>query len=250
MFGLSRGFALSLIVVLLVGFVGHVSVSGALANPSDSTVMRVYPENLSANVGDNFTIQVELLNVADLFGLDVQLSWDPSIIHCVDHHKMIPVEEHPGGVLHAPTIPVKDDVDETAQMLGSAVGTRYWLAEASMVPAAWFYGYGTIFTITFKALRHGNPLLIIASLVLADPYGSPPLVSVKNENITIMANGPGDANDDGVVDILDLVQAAACYYAVEGQPNWNQFADLAPPWKLIDILDLVTISSNYGKKYY
>lgn len=80
--------------------------------------------------------------------------------------------------------------------------------------------------------------------------GCPPLVTVENGNVGIKSVGDGDVNDDGIVDVLDLAQAAGCYCAVEGQPGWNQFADLAPPWKLVEILDLVTISSHYGKRYY
>lgn len=57
----------------------------------------------------------------------------------------------------------------------------------------------------------------------------------------------GDVNWDGVVDIYDLVVAAACYGSRLNDLNWNPFVDVAPRWGIIDIYDVVTIASNYGK---
>jgi len=56
----------------------------------------------------------------------------------------------------------------------------------------------------------------------------------------------GDVNGDGQIDVLDIVAITSIYGAHEGDPNWNPEADLAPPWGVIDILDLVTCSSRYG----
>jgi hypothetical protein len=59
----------------------------------------------------------------------------------------------------------------------------------------------------------------------------------------------GDANCDGKTNILDIVQAAASYGSKEGDPNWNPNANFASPYNRIDILDIVTIASHYGKTY-
>jgi nitrous oxidase accessory protein len=57
----------------------------------------------------------------------------------------------------------------------------------------------------------------------------------------------GDLNFDGVVNIYDIVLAAAAYNSRPGDPNWNPYADLAPPYGIINIYDLVTAVSHYGK---
>ena len=57
----------------------------------------------------------------------------------------------------------------------------------------------------------------------------------------------GDLNGDGVIDILDIVLAASCYGSTPGDPNWNPEADLARPWNVIEICDVVTIASRYGR---
>jgi len=60
---------------------------------------------------------------------------------------------------------------------------------------------------------------------------------------------PGDVNRDGKVDIYDVVLACASYGSKKGDPNWNLYADVAPPWGIINIYDIVTITRNYGKTY-
>ncbi len=56
----------------------------------------------------------------------------------------------------------------------------------------------------------------------------------------------GDVNDDDKVDILDIVLAIQAYASRLGDPNWNPYADLAPKWHIIDILDVVTLTYRYG----
>lgn len=59
----------------------------------------------------------------------------------------------------------------------------------------------------------------------------------------------GDVNCDGRVDIYDVVQACVSYGSKEGEPKWNPNANFAPPWNHINIYDIVTIASHYGKTH-
>jgi parallel beta-helix repeat protein len=59
----------------------------------------------------------------------------------------------------------------------------------------------------------------------------------------------GDMNYDRVVNILDIVAISSIYHCQEGEPNWNPEADLAPPYGIINMLDLVTCAYHYGEKY-
>jgi subtilisin family serine protease len=56
----------------------------------------------------------------------------------------------------------------------------------------------------------------------------------------------GDINDDDNVNILDVVLAARAYGSKPDRMNWDAFADLAPQWGVIDILDIVTLTSHYA----
>jgi hypothetical protein len=127
-----------------------------------------------------FTISVKAMNVANLYGVDIQFTWDPTVIKYVSHAKKIPVESYPGGVLHSPTIPVKNQVDENATMPGSEPGTRYWLAEASMLPAAVFDGNGTFFEMTFQVVGLGSSPLRFTAFTGADRDGNPITVTLQD----------------------------------------------------------------------
>jgi len=59
---------------------------------------------------------------------------------------------------------------------------------------------------------------------------------------------PADINHDGIVNILDIVAASAIYGCKQGEPDWNPEADLAPPYGMITMQDMVTICFFYGKK--
>lgn len=61
---------------------------------------------------------------------------------------------------------------------------------------------------------------------------------------------PGDINQDGKVDILDVVLASKQYMLKSSDSGYNATivgrADLAPPYNgVINILDMVTMVSNY-----
>jgi parallel beta-helix repeat protein len=59
----------------------------------------------------------------------------------------------------------------------------------------------------------------------------------------------GDVNYDGVVSILDVTTLTAIYGLREGDAGWVPQADLAPPYGLIDIWDLVTCAAHYRQTY-
>jgi hypothetical protein len=131
-------------------------------------------------VGTTFTITCEVHGVTNLYGVDIQIGWDTVYLGYVSHVKMIPVETYPTGILHSPTIPVKNQVDETASMPGAAPGTMYWLSEASMVPAVGFTGSGIAFSMTFTIKTQGMPgdpdittYIHITDSTLADTNGQP-----------------------------------------------------------------------------
>jgi len=142
----------------------------------------------------NFTISVKVANVTDLYGIDLQFGWNPSIIQYASHVKKIPVNSNPGGIMYSPTIPIKDQVDETASMAGSEPGTMYWVAEASMLPAASFNGSGTVFEMTFRVVANGTSSLNIIAVTLSDKAGFPIDRTVVNGKFVNFVQNLGTIN--------------------------------------------------------
>jgi parallel beta-helix repeat protein len=59
----------------------------------------------------------------------------------------------------------------------------------------------------------------------------------------------GDVNYDGVVSIIDITILTSAYGSREGNARWIPQADLALPYGLIDIWDVVTCAAHYKQIY-
>jgi hypothetical protein len=75
-------------------------------------------------------------------------------------------------------------------------------------------------------------------------------INLGNNNFVdgwVMIKMLGDIDGDGDVDIYDVVATVNAYGSKPGDPNWNPDCDLAQPWDFINIFDIVTVCSMYGK---
>jgi len=167
--------------------------------PTQYPLVYVYPEDVTVNVGDYFTISVVVYNLTDtrvqdpenptqwiplgnLYGFDIQFSWDPTIIKYVNHTVTVPVEDYPNpippspypGILHTPTFETINIVNETGNIPYAAdPRVRAWFAFVSIAPATPFNGNGTLFTMTFQAIKKGISPLEIVDCTLADKNAEP-----------------------------------------------------------------------------
>jgi hypothetical protein len=168
----TQALLLTVLLLMSIGVVVIGSKSLVKASPEEAVVYVEPDAILDLMPPENFTIKVKIANVTNLYGIDIQFTWDPTIIKYVTHTKKIPVETYPDGILHTPTIPVRNQVDENASMPGAEPGTRYWLSEASLSPAATFNGDGTIFEMKFQVVGLGTSQLHIVACTLADKDGN------------------------------------------------------------------------------
>jgi hypothetical protein len=177
------------------------TTSASLDIPTNMPYVFVYPRNIVAEPGENFTITVAVFNLTPssfrciiewnigdplppydpngihiypmgfMVGFDLHFSWDPNILDYVNHTVTVPYESYPTptpiegvnftGTLHSPVTPVKDIVNAT-------LGT-YWLAKASGIN--YFNGNGTLFKMTFHVKREGGSPLALSDSKLAAPAG-------------------------------------------------------------------------------
>jgi parallel beta-helix repeat protein len=57
----------------------------------------------------------------------------------------------------------------------------------------------------------------------------------------------GDLNQDGIVNILDAIQAASVFGLYAGDPGWNEQVDINRDG-VVNILDIIIIANNFGKQ--
>ena len=60
---------------------------------------------------------------------------------------------------------------------------------------------------------------------------------------------PADIDHDLDVDIFDVVLVCSAYNSTPSDPNWNPHCDIAEPFEIIDIYDIVMIAGSYGEEY-
>lgn len=156
--------------------------------PSDRPAVYVNPQVLTKPLGETFTISIDIFNLTDatipdpedplrnltlgnLYGFDIEFTWDPARIQYVDHKVTIPVEEHPYGILHEPILEIANIINEAGGIPGAHPETRALFAYASLSPASPFNGNGTVFHMTFRIIGEGTSELRLVSTQLANRQG-------------------------------------------------------------------------------
>jgi len=135
--------------ILLMPFLIQVAVVKA----TPETVVKVEPYSSYANLGETFTINVTVADVQNLYGVDITLYWNPSILQVVSVDLRLGVESHPDGVIHeSPSLPYIFIAENNVNQEQG----KYILAATSFAPAPSFNGTGNIVRITFSATSTGN----------------------------------------------------------------------------------------------
>jgi parallel beta-helix repeat protein len=70
---------------------------------------------------------------------------------------------------------------------------------------------------------------------------------LANPFVNLSTTLVGDLNGDGKVSLEDLTLLASAYNSKPEDPNWNPLADIAPPYSIISLTDLVTMAMHYGQ---
>lgn len=169
------------VLLLASGLYLDMTACGDAAKNSLPTV-RVVPADVASpdlTPSKVFTIAVEIMDVFDLKGFDIQLSWDTSILNYTSHTVKVPVETYPDGVLHRDIIGVQNQVNIT-------FGT-YWAAFATMDGPS-FNGTGAAFEIAFTVLDFGECILDIYSSDLANSTAKPIDHTVEDSHFSNLFN--------------------------------------------------------------
>ena len=193
------------------------------ANATPEPMIKVEPYANFAQVGEPFTINISLTDVQNLYGVDVSLSWDASILQIVDADVRLGVERYSDGVLH-----------ETVNIYWSKINNtsgKYCLVASSQKPAPPFSGKGTIVRITFNATdTRGCKLDIEATLANSEIPSMPiPHTTIDGFfgrliNISVfpmMINTGENISIGGFIIPAQANVEVAVVYRHEGETDWH-----------------------------
>ncbi|MCX8150198.1 MAG: cohesin domain-containing protein [Candidatus Bathyarchaeota archaeon] len=116
------------------------------------TTVEVEPVHVTAIMDETFTVKIVINNVQNLYGVDVTLSWNNTVLQVISASHLLGIESHQNGVLHETTeAPIYIVEDNANQQIGT-----YHLLATSQNPAPAFSGSGTIAVVTFKVISVGH----------------------------------------------------------------------------------------------
>ena len=150
--------------ILVISLLSPCLVYGASAQ---GTIVSAQASTNQPKVGETLTVTIKISNAADLYGLDVTLSWNSSVLKAVSATNTLGVESHSNGVLHESSsypIAVEDDAISTGQyhLLATSTGSH----------TTSFNGAGTIATVEFNVTGTGaTGLALDAELSVRSPDG-------------------------------------------------------------------------------
>lgn len=137
----------------------------SLADTGAETRVNLAPNSLNLRVGQTGQMAVDVANITGLFGVELQLSYDPAIIEVVDADPGAPgTQVAPGAVFAG--VEIFDVENETAsgQIKFSATRTA---------PTPPFDGTGSIIQITWRGKAVGQSTVTLDTVKLANTDGQP-----------------------------------------------------------------------------
>ena len=183
----------------------------------DGTVVKVEPEKVTMGpepaIGQQFTIDITLYNVVDLYGWEVKLFWDNSLLNCTAEEFPILPEglnwETPNSIALGPGI---------EQNFNATHGRWFHGLSALPVTQPWpesFNGTMNLVVLTFNVMDLGVTTLDLRETKLADPDAKAITHSAEDSEVTIVPEFPATV-------ILSLFFIGTLVAIVLGKKVWSR----------------------------
>ncbi|XHH09771.1 MAG: cohesin domain-containing protein [Candidatus Bathyarchaeia archaeon] len=149
---------LTLTIVLL-------AVCLASAAQAATTTVKAAASASEPKIGDTLTVTISITDVTNLYGVDVELNWNPNVLSLIEAKSKLGVESNPGGILHESGTDTLLVVEDSASQ---TTGTYILIASSTGASPA-FSGSGTIATLTFNVTSAGSSGLTLQSELADKP---------------------------------------------------------------------------------
>ena len=185
-------------------------------------VVSIAPTSIeSPDIGQQFSIIVDISNARNVTGYQVAVQFDPEALRYISWEQGTYL---PGDVFVVPTIIEEHQVSFASTALTMATETE-----------------GILLTIIFEVVAIKASTLSLTGVILANSTGTALPVTTQDSEILAPATPPWDVNKDGIINILDLTFVASNF----GQTG-STAADVNGD-SVVNILDLTLVASHFGE---
>ena len=130
-----------------------------------------------------------------------------------------------------------------------AIYDGYWIVEGTEagfgMASSWPDGFSISIWIPLTELVDLGSIL--PWKVVTETFDGPTIGDLApDEGLVYLNPHLGDINNDGTVDIFDVVTVAIAFGTVPGDEKWNPVADIVEDG-IIDIFDVVSVAKEFGK---
>ena len=149
-----------------------------LESPSENLSVTITPAENTISIGESVQLFINIIDVSDLFGITVEIVFDPDILEVPEEYFII-------GSFWDDLQPITLTKQE-AERLNIGIVLDYSLNDQPV------NGSGVLFSVTFKGIAEGEASISIENLKLVNEDGNPVedfnIVIIKNA--TIVVNSP------------------------------------------------------------
>lgn len=162
-------------LALLLTILFSIPVGYGLAQ---DTMVVVDPQSSEVVVGATTTVNIKIENVEGLYGAEVHLTFDPSLLEVMDADSGTSGVQIQPGTFISPDFVGQNAVDQAAGKIDFAI--------AQMPPQEPVSGSGVFATITFKGKAAGTCTVSFTDILLSDTSGHSISAGAQNGTVTII----------------------------------------------------------------
>lgn len=129
-----------------------------------TTIVLLEPSTATVNVDETVVVNIRIEDVTDLFGADVRLSYDPTVVEVVDANTLVPGTQIASGDFPD----ISSGMGFVAQNTVNAEEGTIGYAMTLLSPAEPVSGRGTLASITFRGQASGDSAVNFTSVLLSD----------------------------------------------------------------------------------
>ena len=175
--GLARRALLLLVSVVLLGlWLGNLATVGLAQG---ETKVRLDPLASEVQVGDTIRVDIVVEDVANLYGIDVRLSFDPALLEVQDADPGTAGVQIKKGAFPAPDFAIKNEADNGAGTI--------WYAVTQLNPTEPVSGSGVAASVTFKGLAGGTSSVAFTDQTIANRNGERITATTQDGQIVVLA---------------------------------------------------------------